>query len=106
MDTSFYAYDNGAVIPKIQENYGALLNSAPYKVFFDDEITDYLDRFYKAFEHSDIDELIELSHEDSEWEDKHIYYSKKKQKMDNSKRLDEYREQYADIIRVMERMNI
>ena len=26
MDTSFYAYDNGAVIPDIQEHYGALIN--------------------------------------------------------------------------------
>ena len=106
MDTSFYAYDNGAVIPEIQEHYAALLNGAPYNISFDAKTTDYLDRFYKAFQGADIDELIELSHEDNEWIDKHMYYGKENQKMDGSARLDEYRQQYSDIIRIMDRMTI
>lgn len=104
MDTTFYAYDNGAVIPEIQERYSILIHRTPHNVKFDTETTDFLDRFYKAFKNADVDELIELSHEDSEWEDKHIYFDKKSQQMDTEKHLEEYRKQYKDIIAVLDMM--
>lgn len=51
-----------------------------------------------------LDELIELSHEDSEWIDKHRHYRKEDQIMDSMSRRDEYAEQYSDMIKVLERM--
>ena len=104
MNTTFYAYDNGAVIPEIQERYSVLIHRTPYHVKFDNETTDFLDRFYQAFKNADVDELIELSHEDSEWEDKHIYFDKRSQRMDIEKHLEEYRKQYKDIIAVLDMM--
>ena len=51
-----------------------------------------------------LDELIEMSHEDSEWLDKHSFYKKEDQRMDSMERVEEYRAQYADMIKVLERM--
>ena len=51
-------------------------------------------------------ELIELSHEDSEWIDKHNYYQKNDQKMDSMARKEEYAKQYADMVKVLERMGV
>lgn len=104
MDTSFYAYDNGAVIPNVQENYSVLLSRAPYEISFSDDIMNFLDRFFEAFKNADLEDLIELSHEDYEWEQKHLYYDKESQKMDSLKHIEEYKKQYKDIIKVMDRM--
>ena len=45
-----------------------------------------------------------MSHEDSEWLDKHSFYKKEDQRMDSMERVEEYRAQYADMIKVLERM--
>ena len=100
-----YAYDNGAVAPIVQENYAVLLSksdipSIPTKT------KDYLDRIYKIFENASLEELIELSHEDTAWRDKHNFYSKADQRMDTDKHIDEYREQYADLIKLMGRIEV
>jgi len=108
MDVSFYAYDNGAVVPHIQENYPILLKKADNISDFniDEEKADFLDRFYIAFQNSDIDELIQLSHEDPEWIDKHKHYAKKEQEMDSIKYIENMKVQYANIIKVMDRINV
>ena len=67
MDSVFYAYDNGAVDPKIQENYSVLLERKDKNVVMEDNEKKFLDAIYKAFRNATLDELIELSHEDSEW---------------------------------------
>ena len=100
-----YAYDNGAVAVDVQENYAILLNWNK-ETQFEDDIRDFLDRVYIIFQNATLDELIALSHEDSEWVAKHSYASKQEQKMDSLARMDEYREQYKDILRVMERLPI
>lgn len=41
-----------------------------------------------------LDELIEMSHEDSEWLDKHGFYKKEDQRMDSMERVEEYRAQH------------
>ena len=105
MDSVFYAYDNGAVDPKVQENYTILLNQKKSTPGIPEAEAEYLKKIYKAFYSASLDELIELSHEDSEWIDKHEYYDKEDQKMDSMSRKKEYEEQYADIIKVLERMS-
>ena len=102
----FYAYENGGIIPSIQERYADLLSRDLHINYIPDDIRDFLTRFYVAFKNASIDELIELSHEDSEWVQKHKYYDKQKQKMNPYTYLEEYRSQYSDIIRVLERMQL
>lgn len=101
-----YAYDNGAVVPEIQENYSNLLRNC-YK-YNDAKIPQvekvFLTKFFNAFKNADMDELIELSHEDDAWKEKASYYKKADQKMNVLAKADEYKEQYADIVAVLDRM--
>lgn len=106
MDSVFYAYDNGAVDPNVQEKYTVLLERRNQPVSIPEPEKNFLDIIYKVFYNATLDELIELSHEDSEWIDKHIYYRKEDQMMDSKSRKEEYAEQYADMIKVMERMEV
>lgn len=100
-----YAYDNGAVAPSVQTNYSILLSRNEVSTLPGD-IQSYLDKIYAVFENATLDELIELSHEDSEWVDKHHHYAKADQRMDSLSRVEEYRKQYSDIIMVMDRMTV
>lgn len=106
MDAEFYAYDNGAVSPRVQENYAVLVSQKNYDTSsIENEEKSFLDKFYKAFQSADLDELIDLSHEDKEWIENRCYYLKIDQKMDSMKHKDIYKEQYKDIIKVMDRMH-
>lgn len=104
MDSVFYAYDNGAVDPKVQENYAVLLERTNKDITIGETEKKYLDTIYQVFRNATLDELIELSHEDSEWVKKHRYYQKDDQKMDSMAYKEEYAEQYADMVKVMGRM--
>lgn len=104
MDSVFYAYDNGAVDPVVQESYSVLLERRNQAVSVPEKEQRFLDSIFKAFYNASLDELIELSHEDSEWMDKHGYYRKEEQKMDSMAHKEEYKKQYADMIKVLERM--
>lgn len=104
LDSEFYAYDNGAVDPKVQENFSVLFERRDFQVTLGDNEKRFIDVIYKAFQNATLDELIELSHEDSEWIDKHGYFRKEDQKMDSMARKEEYAEQYADMVKVLERM--
>ena len=106
IEDSFYAYDNGGIVPSVQENYAVLLSRNTQHNDIPEDVKDFLLRFYIAFQNASIDELIELSHEDSEWEKKHAFYRKQDQKMDSLAHIDEYRKQYADIVTVLDRMAI
>ena len=100
-----YAYDNGAVVLDVQENYAILLSRSDIPEL-PKEISAFLDKIYKALKNATLDELIELSHEDTEWGAKSRYYVKEDQKMDSLAHADEYREQYSDMLRVLERMPV
>ena len=104
MDSVFYAYDNGAVDPEVQKNYSVLLERKNENVSMPEREKNFLSGIFKAFRNDSLDELIEMSHEDSEWLDKHNYYKKEDQRMDSMSRIGEYRAQYADMIKVLERM--
>lgn len=100
-----YAYDNGAVAPNVQENFSILSakNDVPN---LDKPVQDFLNRVYRILEHASLDELIELSHEDPEWVKKHGYYYKVDQKMDSIANAAEYKKQYQDVLKVMDRIEI
>lgn len=98
-----YAYDNGAVVPEVQERYSVLL-SRKTESNLPEYVCDFLDRIYAAFENATLDELIELSHEDNEWIDKNRFYYKPDQRMNSRARASEYKEQYKDFLHVLDRM--
>ena len=98
-----YAYDNGAVSPSVQENYSMLLSRADVPEV-SSEIKTYLDKIYAIFQNASLDELIELSHEDSEWIGKRGYFKKTDQCMNSLAYAAEYAAQYKDIIKVMDRL--
>lgn len=105
-EDDLYAYSNGAVVPSIQERYSVLYGMTDSKVAqsLPQDVTEFLDKLCVVLRNATLDELIEISHEDSEWISKHGHYNKEDQKMDSLSKADEYREQYADILKVMERM--
>jgi len=105
IDVDFYAYDNGAVSTNIQANYVVLLDN---KNISCDKIPEeekcFLEKFHKAFRNATIDELIELSHEDVEWQNRSNFYNKEHQKMDSLKFKKQYKKQYEDIVKMLDRV--
>lgn len=104
-EDSLYAYDNGGVIPQVQENFSALLNSKQCPILSND-IARFLQKIYIILQNATLDELIELSHEDDEWKEKCNYYNRQDQEMDSLKHAAEYAEQYKDILYIMENMEL
>ena len=102
-EEDLYAYDNGAVVPEVQERYSVLL-SKKSEPNLPEYVCTFLDHIYAAFENATLDELIELSHEDNEWIDKNRFYYKSDQRMNSRARASEYKEQYRDFLRVLDRM--
>lgn len=100
---SLYAYDNGAIVPDVQENYSILI-SREHNPVIDTKTAAFLDAVMLLLENATLDELIQISHEDSEWQKKSKYYQKKDQEMDSLSHTKEYREQYADALLVLEGM--
>lgn len=101
-----YAFDNGAVVPSIQENYALLLaKKNEVQTNINEKDQEFLDKLFVILHDAPIEKLIDLSHEDSAWKDKHMYYRKDEQIMDTSAHLDEYKEQYDDVIQLMDRMS-
>lgn len=105
IDVDFFAYDNGAVSTNVQENYAILLGNKNISCDkISEEEQDFLDKFYTAFKSATLDELIELSHEDIEWQNCSGHYSKEDQKMDSLKYKEQYKKQYEDIVKMLDRL--
>lgn len=98
-----YAYDNGAVVPEIQENYALLLNRVNVPEL-PEPICSFLDKLYEILGDASLEDLIALSHEDDEWIAKHSYYRKAEQRMDSMARVTTYQQQYSDILSIMDEM--
>ena len=106
IDALFYAYDNGAVIPEIQKEYRMLsVKKNEYKNISDSQ-KKFLIKLFEAFKNASIDEIIDIDHEDNAWLEKCNSYTLEGQKMDTLAHAKEYKEQYADIIKVLERMEM
>lgn len=103
-----YAYDNGGVVPEVQEHFTYLLNTV--KQTDSNEISEkvavFLKKMYYVLQNASIDRLIDLSHEDPEWKNKNNYYKKEDQIMDTELYLEEYKTRYSDIIRVMDGIHV
>ena len=108
MDASFYAYSNGAVIPSVQRDYRRLSASSKNAdvSMIPAETRLFLKKIFIAFQSADIDEIIEIDHEDDAWLEKCHETNYESQKIDSLKYADKYKQQYADMIKVLGRMNV
>ena len=103
-DDDLYAYDNGGVVPEVANRFPILFDSdGDYKID-NDNIKAFLDKIYRLLENATIDELIELSHEDEAWQEKSNNYYLKDERMDTLKYKNMYKEQYSDVLKIMERI--
>lgn len=100
---SLYAYDNGAVVKDVQQGYTNLLNNHHDIKSIPDTITEFLNKFYTIFKSATLNELIQLSHEDIAWKEKH-FYTDERQRMDSLEHKDEYVEQYADTLALLDKI--
>ena len=107
MDVDFYAYNNGAVALEVQECYQVLIHNVSKipEINFGKKEKEFLDKIYVALESVDVQELIEIDHEDAEWIEKSKNYSKDKQKMNSLRLKDQYKTQYANFIWALDRMD-
>ena len=101
-EAELYAYDNGVVSKRVLEDYSRLVVSRAHPSISPDDAA-FLDKIFDIFANAPIEDLIELSHEDSEWQEKIKGRNLAEQKIDSMSRAGEYREQYADIIEYMVR---
>ncbi len=105
LDANLYAYDNGVVSKRVIEDYSRLVTAREPSVISRAD-ADFLDKIYEIFAEAPIQDLIELSHEDSEWQERIKGRTLAEQKINSMSRVDEYREQYADIVEYMDRMTV
>lgn len=102
-----YAFDNGGVVEEIRTKFFHIRQQKQNVVVnLSDEIKVFLKKLYIILKNADIDELIKLSHQDPEWIRKNRYFAKKDQIMETEKHLQEYKEQYADVLQLMESMAV
>lgn len=96
-----YAYDNGAVVPQVQENYSWLCENKQFPKL-SQSTKEFLDKIYILLENATIEELIEISHEDNAWREKCKYYSKCERRMNSLAYAEEYKRQYRDVLKLMD----
>ena len=101
-----YAYDNGAVVEDVLNRYAILYRQEISSPNLGDDVNDFLERIFYLLKDADVDELIQMSHEDDEWMEKNKNNIKSEQKMNSLSRVEEYKKQYADALWVMDRMDI
>ena len=97
-----YAFDNGAVVPAVREKYTLLCRTTKAKPEIPDAYIMFLNKIYKVLMNASLDELIEISHEDSEWQARNP--QRDNQRMNSLAHVDEYSRQYADMLKIMDRM--
>jgi uncharacterized phage-associated protein len=97
------AFDNGAVVDEIRMNFSAIAKSAQRETSqLSDDVKCFLDKLCVMLREATIDDLIELSHQDSEWRAKSKYEAKKDQVMDSLAKKDEYKTQYSDALVILD----
>ena len=104
MKTALYAFDNGAVVPSVRERFISLYRTVKDKPDIPQEYVAFLNKVYKILMNATLEELVEISHEDNEWRIRNPH--RENQCMDSLSRVEEYKKQYADILKVMERMDM
>ena len=104
LEDDIRAYANGAVILNVMHNYRKLISDKSQPdITLSATDKSFLDKFMKMMTDSDIDDLIDISHEDVAWEEAwckgnyHIMHSHSFRR--------KYEEQYEGALLVLEHMN-
>ena len=95
----FATYDNGPVVETIMNSYGRLVGRYDDKVI--DKVTkDFLDKIYLSLENATYEELIDITHEDPEWQvlSKDTYNAPV---MNLEKNIEEYKKRYKGLIEAL-----
>ena len=66
-EDNFCAYDNGPVVEEIMNSYGRLLGKVNNQLL-DEKTRTFLDKIYISLENASYEELIDITHEDPEWQ--------------------------------------
>ena len=96
-----YAYDNGVIVDSVMNNYKYLCNNKNNYDIHDEKIKEYLLKMFNILKYAPLEELIKISHQDEEWQNKHLYYQKKDQKMDVDSQIENYKDMCADFIELL-----
>lgn len=96
---SFRAYDNGPVIEDILHSFNKLIKSKE-KSTISSEKKEFLDKIYMSLENASYEELIEITHEDPEWQklSDNTYNSPVMNIEDN---IEEYKKRYKGLIEAL-----
>ena len=96
---NFVAYDNGPVIESIMNSYVRLKGHYDEKNIDEVEKT-FLDKIYLSLENATYEELIEITHEDPEWQilSKDTYNAPV---MNLEKNIAEYKKRYKGLIEAL-----
>ncbi len=92
-----YAYDNGVIVDSVMNNYKYLCNNKNSYNIQDEKIKEYLSKMFDILKYAPLEELIQISHQDEEWQNKHLYY----QKMDVDSQIENYKDMCADFIELL-----
>lgn len=105
IDADFYAYDNGGVLPEVQENYAFLLGTETrFDCCIDHVAATFLYKVFLMLRDAPIKKLIEIDHEDPAWLEKHTFFYKPDQIMDSMKYVEDYRDRYEAANFFLDRM--
>ena len=99
-EDDFVAYDNGPVLKEIVENSPSR-HASREKIILPEEIEQFLDKIYISLEDASCEELIEITHEDTAWEEGRdkTYYAPV---INLEKYKAKFEKQYRGLIKVME----
>ncbi len=92
----FIAYDNGPIIKEIMVNFQRMTND--YNVSkINTETKTFLDKIYFSLENAECEELIEISHDDPEWQRlSNITYNGPIMNLEQN--IDKYKKKYKGLI--------
>lgn len=96
-----YAADNGAENPCVRQSYHKWKSNKQQNFNIPSETKIFLNNVYNILKNADMKDLIQISKEDREWQEKHCSHGK----MDSLRHASEYKTQYADAVKYMEKMN-
>ena len=96
----FLAYDNGPVINEVMNSYLNIINTKEIPNI-DESKKVFLDKIYESLKNATYEELIEITHEDPEWQ-RLSSKTYNPPKMDIERNLEEYKKRYKGLLEALD----
>lgn len=100
-DEDMYAFDNGVVVNYVMNNYAYLKSTKDSYDITDSNVKSYIEKMFNILKYAPLKDLIEISHQDEEWQKKHNFYQKKDQLVDIDSQKENYKIMCADFIEIL-----